>query len=97
MAPVIAGGYAETPWVATPWSPAKITSRTFVSGSGGTLPCAPAIQTARSPSRPSAPAGVARPARRSWARAVASGLGRLDGAHRLAAISRRWAAAVVSR
>ncbi len=36
MAPVIAGGYAETPWVATPWSPAKITSRTFVSGSGGT-------------------------------------------------------------
>ena len=36
IAPVIAGGYAETPWAATPWSPAKITSRTLVSGSGGT-------------------------------------------------------------
>ena len=35
---MISGGYAETPCAATPWSPAKITSRTSSSCAGGTAP-----------------------------------------------------------
>ena len=57
MAAVISGGYGETPCAATPWSPAKITSRTFVEPGGrhralaGRQPDGQVAEPARAPRR----------------------------------------------
>ncbi len=75
IAPVIAGGNAETPCWATPWSPAKITRRTLSTDRGGTSPWHAATQTASSPRRPRAPGGVARAPSRSAATRRTSSFG----------------------
>src|SRR5690606_14454872 len=72
IAPVTADGYAETPWAATPWSPANTTARTLAGGAGVASSLTKAHHTATSPSRPSAPSGMARAARRSRAALRAS-------------------------